>query len=109
MFPSHIKLSFGLDIEGKVDQVIILLDGFWSHQQFGDLILHDEHYEESVIVSQSEERDGCVLDDSDEGYGCSLHIIVYYSFDNKVQHHLDLVGDLLQLISTCRRTCHSRH
>jgi len=36
MFPSHIKLSFWLDIEGKVDEVIILLDGFWSHQQFGD-------------------------------------------------------------------------
>jgi len=99
MYPSYIKLSFWLGIEGKVDEVIILLDGFWSHQQFGDLILHDAQYEESASVGQYEEQDGCVLDDR---YGRTLYIIVYYSFDNKVQHHLDLVVDLLQLISTCR-------
>jgi len=50
-----------------------------------------------------------VLDDSDEGYGRSPYIIVYYSFDNKVQHDLDLVVDLLQLSGTCRRTNHSGH
>jgi len=61
MYPSYIKLSFWLGIEGKVDQLIILLDGCWSHQQFGDLILHDEQYEESAIIGQSmkNETDVC--------------------------------------------------